>query len=80
MVSAVLAVMTSGYVVKPYNRIAEQNRRLEELNEMTRKQAYEIQEVNNAKSQFLASMSHEMRTPLNAVVGFSELILGTGEV
>ncbi|MDR1579142.1 MAG: response regulator, partial [Synergistaceae bacterium] len=30
--------------------------------------------ANNAKSAFLARMSHEMRTPLNTVIGMSELI------
>ncbi|MDR3199772.1 MAG: response regulator [Planctomycetaceae bacterium] len=30
-----------------------------------------------AKSQFLATMSHEMRTPLNGVIGISELLLAT---
>jgi len=35
----------------------------------------EAQEANQAKSRFLTSMSHEMRTPLNAIIGLSELSL-----
>lgn len=32
------------------------------------------EEANLAKSRFLASMSHEPRTPLNAILGFSKVI------
>jgi PAS domain S-box-containing protein len=36
------------------------------------KQAAEL--ANEAKTQFLSRMSHEMRTPLNAVIGFAQLM------
>ena len=34
----------------------------------------EAEEASRAKSAFLAAMSHELKTPLNAVLGFSEII------
>ncbi|MEQ1813586.1 MAG: ATP-binding protein [Candidatus Nitrotoga sp.] len=35
------------------------------------------EQANKAKSQFLAHMSHEMRTPLNGMIGASDMMLAT---
>ncbi len=34
-----------------------------------------IEEMNKAKSYFFSSVSHDIRTPLNAIIGYAELLL-----
>ena len=40
---------------------------------INRKKNLELQKANSAKSDFLSRMSHDIRTPLNAILGFAEL-------
>ena len=53
--------------------VTERQRFLEEL----RQARIVAEEASLAKSQFLSTMSHEMRTPLNGVIGLSDLLLET---
>ncbi|MDR0902937.1 MAG: PAS domain-containing protein, partial [Opitutaceae bacterium] len=50
-------------------------RRKQEL--MLRRAKEKAEEADRAKSVFLATMSHEVRTPLNGIVGFSSLLRDT---
>ena len=65
-----LAFFLAKPLSRPYEKIHEQKRRLEALREVA-------ESASEAKSSFLANMSHEMRTPLNAIIGLSELTLGS---
>lgn len=38
-------------------------------------QKFRLSEVTRLKSQFLATISHELRTPMNAIIGFSQFLL-----
>ena len=39
-----------------------------------RKAKIQAEKANAAKSEFLFNMSHDIRTPMNALLGYSELI------
>jgi signal transduction histidine kinase len=51
------------------------SRDLLDANVSLEEQAQAIIEANRAKSRFLANISHELRTPMNAIVGYNALAL-----
>lgn len=52
----------------------ERTRRIRALNDALHERAEEADRANRAKSVFLTTMSHEMRTPLHAIVGLADLV------
>jgi len=53
---------------------------VKELIENRDKLVVKAEESDRVKSAFLANMSHEIRTPMNAILGFSSVLMESGEL
>ena len=70
LVMILLTVILLGivtFLVLHIRTLRQNNRKLREANE-------KVTLANAAKTRFVQNMSHEVRTPLNAIVGFSQLL------
>ncbi|MDR1708480.1 MAG: response regulator [Candidatus Accumulibacter sp.] len=67
------ALFASIALAKPFETIARQNDELTRLKQVA-------ESASEAKTRFIANTSHEMRTPLNAIIGLSELALEAPEL
>jgi signal transduction histidine kinase/ligand-binding sensor domain-containing protein/CheY-like chemotaxis protein len=82
---AAFAVLILSYIWwqqrKKHQRELDYSRKLEKtVSERThelKERNHQLQEMSRAKSDFVARMNHELRTPMNGVLGLSELLLDT---
>lgn len=62
------------FELRTNERLSEVNQELEKAKKVAEEAFHIAEEANQSKSRFLSNMSHDMRTPMNAIVGFTTLL------
>ena len=68
-----VAILAITFLVVICHEIQQQKKKDEEVHRMLQDAAEVAQSANKAKSTFLFNMSHDIRTPMNAILGYAAL-------
>ena len=70
----VLALIIAMMGATIFDQICSKKRREKQYAAELKKSAEQAKEASEAKTRFLFNMSHDIRTPMNAIIGFSDLL------
>jgi signal transduction histidine kinase/ActR/RegA family two-component response regulator len=71
--------LLAAFMLLAFRRVAEQQRNAREQERLTegeRRACIQAEEANRSKDEFLATVSHELRNPLNAIAGWTVILRG----
>ena len=78
--SIFLVCFVLGGLIKYQRRVFEkEHKRLEKRELELEKALEEVEKANKAKSEFIINFSHEIKTPLNAMMGLNDIIIGKSQ-
>ncbi|MBH25256.1 MAG: hybrid sensor histidine kinase/response regulator, partial [Myxococcales bacterium] len=66
-------------IQRAYDKLSRYVEELEQKNFEVARERKRVEDAGRLKSEFLANMSHELRTPMNAIIGFTQRVLKTGD-
>lgn len=71
--------MDTGHVIITFRDVDDETRKKLEENQIMANSLQKAKEIINLKNEFLSRMSHDMRTPLNGIIGMVEMANGNLE-